>query len=76
MFLYDKLKIALASARDTTLMEAQKQKQHYDCKAGVVELHPGDNLLVKLDSFRGQQKKLKNRWETPYTPWLNVWWMV
>ena len=62
MFLYDKLKIALASARDTTLMEAQKQKRHYDCKAGVVELHPGDNLLVKLDSFRGQQKKLKNRW--------------
>ena len=37
--LYDKLKSALASARDTTILEAQRQKQHYDCKAGAVELH-------------------------------------
>ena len=60
--LYDKLKIALVSARDATLLEAQRQKQHYDHKAGAVELHPGDKVLVKLDSFRGQQWKLKNRW--------------
>ena len=49
----DKLKIALASARDATLLEAQQQKWHYDHKAGVVELHSGDKVLVKLDSFRG-----------------------
>ena len=60
--LYDKLKLALASARDTTILEAQRQKRHYDHKAGVVELHPGDKVLVKLDAFRGQQRKLKNRW--------------
>ena len=60
--LYDKLKSALASARDTTILEAQGQKRLYDCKAGVVELHPGDKVLVKLDAFRGQQRKLKNRW--------------
>ena len=60
--LYDKLKIALVSARDATLLEAQRQKQHYDHKAGAVELHPGDKVLVKLDSFRGQQWKLKNQW--------------
>ena len=42
-------------------MEAQRQKRLYDCKAGVVELHPGDKVLVKLDAFRGQWRKLKNR---------------
>ena len=53
--LYDKLKSALASARDTTLLEAQRQKRLYDCKAGAVELHSGDKVLVKLDAFRGQR---------------------
>ena len=62
MSLYDKLKSALASARDTALLEAQRQKRLYDCRAGAVELHPGDKVLVKLDTFRGQQQKLKNRW--------------
>ena len=60
--LYDKLKSALASARDTALLEAQRQKRLYDCKAGAVELHPGDKVLVKLDAFRGQRRKLKNWW--------------
>ena len=45
--LYDKLKSALASARDTALLEAQRQKRLYDRKAGVVELHLGDKVLVK-----------------------------
>ena len=62
MSLYDKLKSALASARDTTILEAQRQKRLYDHKAGVVELHPGDKVLVKLDAFRGQWRKLKNQW--------------
>ena len=62
MFLYDKLKLALASARNTTILEAQRQKRLYDHKAGVVELHLGDKVLVKLDAFRGQWQKLKNRW--------------
>ena len=52
----------MAWARDTAILEAQRQKQHYDCKAGVVELHLGDKVLVKLDAFRGQWRKLKNRW--------------
>ena len=52
--LYDKLKSALGSVRDTALLEAQRQNWLYDCKAGVVELHPGDKVLVKLDAFRGQ----------------------
>ena len=62
MSLYDKLKLALASARDAALLEAQRQKRLYDRRAGAVELHPGDKVLVKLDAFRGQRWKLKNRW--------------
>ena len=60
--LYDKLKSALASAKDTALLEAQRQKRLYNHKAGAVELHPGDKVLVKLDDFRGQWQKLKNQW--------------
>ena len=59
MSLYDKLKSALASVRDAALLEAQRQKRLYDHRAGVVELHPGDKVLVKLDAFRGQRRKLK-----------------
>ena len=62
MSLYDKLKLALASVRETTILEAQRQKRHYNRKAGAVELHPGDKVLVKLDTFRGQWLKLKNLW--------------
>ena len=62
MSLYDKLKSALASARDTALLEAQRQKRLYDRRAGAVELHLEDKVLVKLDAFRGQWRKLKNQW--------------
>ena len=62
MSLYDKLKSALALAKDTAILQAQRQKRHYDHKAGAVELHLGDKVLVKLDAFRGQWRKLKNRW--------------
>ena len=62
MSLYDKLKSALALARETTILEAQRQKWLYDRKAGAVELHPGDKVLVQLDAFRGQWQKLKNWW--------------
>ena len=66
--LYDKLKLALALARDAALLEAQRQKRHYDRKARAVELHLRDKVLVKLDAFRGQQQKLKNQWgDTLYT---------
>ena len=60
--LYDKLKSALASARDTAILEAQRQKWLYDRKARVVELHLGDKVQVKLDAFGGEWRKLKNRW--------------
>ena len=49
-------------AQDSTLKEALWQKCLYDCKVGAVELRPGDCVLVKLDAFCGQWRKLKNRW--------------
>ena len=61
--LYDKLKSALGSVRDAALLEAQRQKRLYDRKAGAVELHPRNKVLVKLDAFRGQRRKLKKQWE-------------
>ena len=60
--LYKKLKEALPIARDSTIMEAQRQKRYYDRRAGAVEFQPGDKGLVKLDAFHGQRQKLKNRW--------------
>ena len=60
--LYERLKEALPIARDSAIMEARRQKRHYDQRAGAVELQPGDKVLVKLDAFHGQRRKLKNRW--------------
>ena len=34
----------------------------YDHKVGAVELRPGDHILVCLDAFRGQRRKLKKWW--------------
>ena len=60
--LYERLKEALPIAGDSTIMEAQWQKIHYDRKAGAVELQPGVKVLVKLDAFCSQRQKLKNWW--------------
>ena len=60
--LYDCLRDSLVIARDCAIKEAQRQKRLYDCKVGAIELRPGDHVLVCLDAFRGQRRKLKNRW--------------
>ena len=60
--LYDRLRESLAIAQDCAIKEAQRQKRLYDHKVGAVELRPGDHVLVRLDAFRGQRRKLKNRW--------------
>ena len=51
---------SLVIAQDCAIKEAQRQKWLYDRKVGAVELRPGDNLLVRLDAFRGERRKLKN----------------
>ena len=60
--LYNRLRKSMVIAQDCAVKEAQRQKWLYDCKVGAVELRPGDNVLVRLDAFRGQRRKLKNRW--------------
>ena len=49
-------------AQDSALKEALQQKRLYDHEVGAVELRPRDRVLVKLDAFRGQWRKLKNWW--------------
>ena len=60
--LYDRLQDSLVIARDCAVKEAQRQKRLYDRKVGAIELRPGDHVLVHLDAFRGQRRKLKNWW--------------
>ena len=60
--LYDRLGECLVIAQDCAEKEARRQKRLYDHKVGAVELRPGDRMLVCLDAFRGQWRKLKNRW--------------
>ena len=60
--LYDRLRDSLKIAQDCAEKEARRQKRLYDRKVGAVELRPGDRVLVRFDAFRGQRRKLKNRW--------------
>ena len=60
--LCDHLRDSLVIAQDCAVKEAQKQKRLYNCKVGAIELRPGDHILVHLDAFRGQSRKLKNWW--------------
>ena len=39
-----------------------KTKKFYDCKVGAIDLWPADCMLVHLDAFPEQRRKLKNRW--------------
>ena len=60
--LYNRLRESLVIAQDCAAKEAQRQKRLYYHKVGAVELRPGDHVLVRLDAFRGQRRKLKNWW--------------
>ena len=44
--------------------EAARHRRLYDRRAGVIELHPGDKVLVCLDLYRGASRKLVNRWSS------------
>ena len=60
--LYDHPRKPLVIVQDCAVKEAQRQKRLYNRKVGAIELRPGGNILVQLDAFRGQRRKLKNRW--------------
>ena len=60
--LYEWLRECLQLTQESASKEANRQKRLYDRKVGAVELRLGDRILVRLDAFRGQRRKLKNRW--------------
>ena len=58
--LHGHLRSAFQAARFSSSREAARHKRLYDHKAGVVELRPGDKVLVRLDSYKGANRKLIN----------------
>ena len=60
--LYEWLRECLQLAQESASKEAQRQKRLNDRKVGAVELCLGDQVLVRLDAYRGQCRKLKNHW--------------
>ena len=58
----DRLRSTLWEAQAQSTTEACWQKQYYDRKIGVVNLKPGDLVLVKADAWKGK-RKIKDRWE-------------
>ena len=60
--LYERLTECLQLTQESASKEAKRQKWLYDRRVGAVELHPEDCVLVRLDAFRSQRRKLKNRW--------------
>ena len=60
--LYEHLQAAIRKLKATAEKEARRFKRIYDQWAGVIALQPSNKVLVHLDSFIGQQRKLKNWW--------------
>ena len=58
--LYERLRECLQLVQESATNKANRQKGLYDRKVGAMELCPGDCVLVHLDAFRGQRRKLKN----------------
>ena len=58
--LYEWLRECLKLAQESATKEANRQKRLYDRRVGAVELHLGDRVLVRLDAFQGQCRKLNN----------------
>ena len=58
--LYEWLTECLQLAQESASKEAKRQKRLYDRRVGAVELCLGDRVLVHLDAFQGQCRKLKN----------------
>ena len=72
--LYKRLQKSVKIAQDSALKEALRQKRLYDRKVGAVELQSGDCVLVKLDTFHSQRRKLVNQWGSDlHTVQTNGW---
>ena len=58
----DRLGSALWEVQAQSTAEACQQKWYYDRKIGMVNLKPGNLVLVKADAQKGK-RKIKDRWE-------------
>ena len=54
--LHVQLHEAFKEAQVKSTSEAERQKQHYNRKANVVSLEPGDLVLARADAYRGRRK--------------------
>ena len=43
------------------MLEAERQKQHYNRKANAISLVPGDLVLAKVNTYRGR-RKMNDQW--------------
>ena len=66
--LYERLTECLQLTQESTSKEAKRQKQLYNRRVGAMELCPGDRVLVRLDAFQGQCRKLKTDGEMTFIP--------
>ena len=57
-----RLRRTLSEAQAQSTTEAHQQKQYYNRKIGMVNLKPGNLVLVKADAWKGK-RKIKDRWE-------------
>ena len=62
--LHGRLRNAFKAACISSNQEGARHKRLYDRRAGVVELRPGDKVLVHLDLYKGANRKLINRWSS------------
>ena len=58
----DRLRSSLWDLQAQSTAEACLQKWYYDRQIGVVNLKPGNLVLVKADAWKGK-RKINNKWE-------------
>ena len=54
--IHNRLRTALWEVQAQSMAEACQQKWYYNRKIGMVNLKPGDLILVKTDAFKGRRK--------------------
>ena len=55
--LCEQLQEAYKEAQLQSTSEAERQKWYYDRKANAISLEPGDLVLAKADSYRGEESE-------------------
>ena len=59
---WERLRTTLWEAQAQSMVEACRHKWYYDRKIGVVNLKPGNLVLVKPYAFK-ERRKIKDMWE-------------